>query len=90
MGYFCNFWKTAQSKLSPIGRNFAQCGHPGLSVSKRNSNTTVFARAGSGLQNAGSGRARALHCRLGLFAGLGANLVKMCSGLGFLRGWVLI
>jgi hypothetical protein len=35
-------------------------------------------RAGSGLQNAGSGRA--LHCGLGLFAGLGDYLVKWGSG----------
>jgi hypothetical protein len=28
MGYFCNFQKTAQSKQSPIGRKFAQSGHP--------------------------------------------------------------
>jgi hypothetical protein len=37
-------------------------------------------RAGSGLQNEGSGQARALNCGLGLFAGLGDYLVK--SGLG--------
>jgi hypothetical protein len=39
-------------------------------------------RAGSGLPNAGLGQAHALHCRLGLFAGLSAYLVKL--GLGFL------
>jgi hypothetical protein len=40
-------------------------------------------RARLGLQNAGSGWARALHCGLGLFAGLGAYLVKLGSGSGF-------
>jgi hypothetical protein len=39
--------------------------------------------AGLGLQNAGSGQARALHCGLGLFAGLGAYLVKSGSDSGF-------
>jgi hypothetical protein len=38
-------------------------------------------RAGSGLQNAGLGRA--LYCGLGLFAGLGAYLVKSGLGSGF-------
>jgi hypothetical protein len=28
MRYFCNFQTTAQSKQSPIGRKFAQSGHP--------------------------------------------------------------
>jgi hypothetical protein len=28
VGYFCNFNKTAQNKKSPIGRKFAQSGHP--------------------------------------------------------------
>jgi hypothetical protein len=37
----------------------------------------------SGLQNAGSGQAWALHCRFGLFVGLGAYLVKLGLGLGF-------
>jgi hypothetical protein len=46
-------------------------------------NDVISFRAGSGLQNAnaGSGWAQALYCGLGLFAGLGAYLVK--SGLGF-------
>jgi hypothetical protein len=43
----------------------------------------VYSRAGSGLQTAGLGQARSLHCGLGLFAGLGAYLVKLGSGLGF-------
>jgi hypothetical protein len=30
VGYFYNFQKIAQSKQSPIGRKFAQSGHPGL------------------------------------------------------------
>jgi hypothetical protein len=29
MCYLCNFLTTAQSKQSPIGRKFAQSGHPG-------------------------------------------------------------
>jgi hypothetical protein len=28
VGYLCNFQKIAQSEQSPIGRNFAQSGHP--------------------------------------------------------------
>jgi hypothetical protein len=28
LGYFSNFYKNVQSKRSPIGRNFAQSGHP--------------------------------------------------------------
>jgi hypothetical protein len=30
LGFFCNFLKTGQSKQSPIGRKFAQSGHPGI------------------------------------------------------------
>jgi hypothetical protein len=28
LGFFCNFQVIAQSKYSPIGRKFAQSGHP--------------------------------------------------------------
>jgi hypothetical protein len=28
MGYFCSFQKTTKNKQSPIGRIFAQFGHP--------------------------------------------------------------
>jgi hypothetical protein len=28
LGYFCNFYETAQSNRSPVGRKFAQSGHP--------------------------------------------------------------
>jgi hypothetical protein len=30
VGYFYNFHVIAQSKQSPMGRNFAQSGHPAL------------------------------------------------------------
>jgi hypothetical protein len=33
--YYCNFQKTAQSKHSPIGRKFAQSGHPVHRVSRK-------------------------------------------------------
>jgi hypothetical protein len=39
-------------------------------------------RVGSGLKNAGSGRARASYCGLELFAVLGAYVVKLGLGLG--------
>jgi hypothetical protein len=42
----------------------------------------VFDRAGSGMKNAGSGWTRALYCSLGLFAVVGAYLVKLGLGLG--------
>jgi hypothetical protein len=29
LGYFYNFYKSAQDKRSPIGRKFAKSGHPG-------------------------------------------------------------
>jgi hypothetical protein len=32
VGYVYNYLKTNQSKQSPIGRKFAQSGHPGLVV----------------------------------------------------------
>jgi hypothetical protein len=35
LGYFGNFYKTAQSKRSLIGRKFAQSGHPAHGL-KRN------------------------------------------------------
>jgi hypothetical protein len=34
--YFCNFYKTAQSKRSPSGQKFAQSGHPELCVVRSN------------------------------------------------------
>jgi hypothetical protein len=48
-------------------------------------NFQLLSMAGSGFQNAGLGRAWALYCRLGLFAGLGAYLVKLGLGLGFYK-----